>query len=113
MEEKNQAVDHQKLSSNWRQDGADFICDLGSMKKAIIVRRFTNDIHLMNTYYAIAQASYFPFTDEQYNTRFNNSQDACMLGENHIINWFNSIIIKSKSDNNKNQLNESNKQIEG
>lgn len=92
---------NRKLKPFWRQDGADFIADVGVMKKAIVIRRFTTDIHLMNTYYAIAHASYFPFTDEQYEIRFHNYIDACELAERHILTWLNSIMADfSISDTN-------------
>lgn len=120
MENNNTNINHQKINKNWRRDGSDLILDLGIMKKAIIVRRFTKDglfsgsnISKENVLYGIGQASYFPFTHDQYIARFNNPHDACLLAENHIKDWFNSIIINNKSDNENNQLNESNKQIKG
>jgi hypothetical protein len=82
-----------KLKPFWRQDGADFIADLGYMKKAIVVRKFASDLSGKNAYYAIGQASYFPFKDEQYNTRFPYAYDACMLAENHIKDWFKSLLV--------------------
>ncbi len=86
-----------KLKPFWRQDGWDFIADLGLMKKAIVIRKFASDMSGKNTYYAIGQASYFPFTHEQYTTRFEDAYDACMLAENHIRDWFNSLMV---SENN-------------
>lgn len=85
-----------KLKPFWRQDGADIIADLGLMKKAIVVRKFASDLSGKNSYYAIGQASYFPFTHEQYTAKFNDPYDACMLAENHIKDWFNSLMV---SDN--------------
>lgn len=86
-----------KLKPFWRQDGWDFIADLGLMKKAIVIRKFASDMSGKNAYYAIGQASYFPFTHEQYKAEFNDPYDACMLAENHIRDWFNSLMV---SENN-------------
>jgi len=82
-----------KLKPFWRQDGWDFIADLGLMKKAIIIRKFASDLSGKNAYYAIGQASYFPFTHEQYSAKFNDPYDACMLAEKHIQDWFKSLLV--------------------
>lgn len=96
-----------KLKPFWRQDGWDFIADLGLMKKAIVVRKFATDLSGKDTYYAIGQASYFPFTHEQYTARFNDPYDACMLAEKHIKDWFDSLVIENKKElDNGNKLNE-------
>lgn len=85
-----------KLKPFWVQDGTDFYANLGIMKKAIVVRKFTNDLSEKNAWYSIGQSSYFPFTHEQYTARFDDPYDACMLAENHIKDWFNSLMV---SDN--------------
>ena len=97
-----------KLKPFWRQDGTDFYADLGLMKKAIVVRKFATDLSGKDTYYAIGQASYFPFTHEQYTTRFEDAYDACMLAENHIKDWFKSLLIVEN-----NMLESENKLSEG
>lgn len=101
-----------KLKPFWRQDGSDFIADLGIMKKAIVIRKCATDSSLKNTFYVIGQASYFPFTHDQYTARFEDAYDACMLAENHIKDWFKSLLV---SENNMlesgNKLSEGNKQL--
>ncbi len=101
-----------KLKPFWRQDGWDFIADLGIMDKAIVIRKCAADLSGKNPYYVIGQASYFPFTHEQYSTRFNDPYDACMLAEKHIQDWFKSLLV---SENNMlesgNKLYEQKKQL--
>jgi hypothetical protein len=82
---------NRQLKSFWIQDGTDFICNLGLMDKAIVVKKFWANGMGGDTFYAIAQASYFPFTDEQYRMRFDNHFDCCELAEKHILDWMESV----------------------
>lgn len=101
-----------KLKPFWTKEGWDYVANLGIMQRAIVVRKFASDLSGKNAYYAIGQASYFPFTHEQYTARFNDPYDACMLAEKHIQDWFNSLVIEeSKRLENKNKLGEGNKEL--
>jgi len=78
------------IKNIWRQEGTDFICDLTTMKRAVVVRLFTP---VFNTpYYAIALASYFPFTEEHQAKKFDNPNDCIDYSEEIIISWIKSIL---------------------
>lgn len=101
-----------KLKPFWTKEGWDYVANLGIMQRAIVVRKFASDLSGKNSYYAIGQASYFPFTHEQYSARFDDPYDACMLAEKHIQDWFNSLVIEEKNRleiNNK--LNQGNREL--
>jgi hypothetical protein len=89
----------QAIKSFWKQDGRDYIADLGNMTKAIVVCYYTPIIGV--PYYAISPRSYFPFTDEQNKRRFNNAHTCCLWAEDLVLDWMKSLIIgfpKSDSD---------------
>lgn len=86
-----------KLKPFWTKEGWDYVANLGIMQRAIVVRKFASDLSGKNSYYAIGQASYFPFTHEQYSSRFDDPYDACMLAEKHIQDWFKSLLVGDKN----------------
>lgn len=101
-----------KLKPFWSKEGWDYVANLGIMQRAIVVRKFASDLSGKNSYYAIGQASYFPFTHEQYSARFDDPYDACMLAEKHIQDWFNSLVIaENKTIESQNKLSEGIKEI--
>ena len=81
------------LKSCWRQDDNDFIADLGTIPKSVIVACI---ISLKGHYYCISKRSYFPFTREQYDMRFNNHFDAIDVAEKHIVGFVQSLFPKAE-----------------
>ncbi len=84
-----------KLKKFWKPDGLDFRADLGTMENAIVVRCCKEKLCDKESFYQISNASYFPFTDEYYNRRFNSYIDACELAEVYILDWMRSVLVSS------------------
>ncbi len=76
-----------QLKPFWRQDGLDFIADLGSMTKAVVIRACSTSFFGGKLFYAIGEASYFPFTKELYEKKFDTHFEACEAAEQFIIDW--------------------------
>jgi hypothetical protein len=91
-----------EMNPMWVQDGKDFILDLGTIKKAAIVALYGTWDSDSNMFYAISPRSFFPFTNEQQDVRFEvKSEDdkksasikATKLAEKIIVEWLNSIML--------------------
>lgn len=74
----------------WREDLYDFILDLGTMKKAVVV---ANYLGLGGSYYSISPRSYFPFSDENYDKRFKNPEHCKEYAISILKDWFKSIFV--------------------
>lgn len=76
----------------WRNEGTDYIADLGTMKRAIVIRLFTPKFpSTSGKWYGIGIASYFPFTQEQYDKKFDNPFDCIEYSEKIVMEWLVSI----------------------
>lgn len=84
---------YRTLKSFWKQSGMDWIADLGTMKKAIVVRYYAS-LGGKN-YYKISIKSWFSFSDEQELKRFDNYIDCCLYAESLILEWMQSIFTDS------------------
>lgn len=89
-----QSISNKELKHFWRSEGMDWIADLPEMKKAIVVTYYTPNFpsHSEN-YYAISPRSFFPFTDNDINTRFDNYYDCCVHAESIILNWIKALFV--------------------
>jgi hypothetical protein len=89
-----QSISNTELKHFWRSNGMDWIADLPEMEKAIVVTYYTpnfpsHDGH----YYSISPRSFFPFTDNDNKTRFDNYYDCCVYAESIILNWIKALFI--------------------
>jgi hypothetical protein len=80
------------LKNFWRKDGHDYIADIGTMKKAVIIRYYLGGA-IRNNYYSISEASYFPFSKEQYDQRFDTPEPAMALAESVLKEWVQSLLM--------------------
>lgn len=89
-----QSISNKELKHFWRSDGKDWIADLPQMKKAIVVAYYTPKFPSQDeSYYAISPRSFFPFTDDENHTRFDNYYDCCVYAESIILNWIKALFI--------------------
>lgn len=103
---KNTNTNDRQLKSFWRKVGMDWIADLGTMKRAIVVRYYTPKDG--NNYYKISIKSWFSFSDEQELKRFDNHIDCCLYAESLILEWMQSIFVNNFSQE-LNVIEDSNK----
>ncbi len=82
-----------ELKHFWRQSGTDYRADLGIMKNAIVVRCCID----VNAFYCIGHASFFPFTNEQYDRRFESHLECCEFAEGIVISWIKSLFVNELS----------------
>lgn len=84
-----------KMGKHWRKDGQDYIADLGTLKKAIVIRLFVNSLISSDRYYRIALASMLPFTEEQYDKRFDEDKphEAIAFAEGIVKAWMESLFV--------------------
>ena len=88
-----------KIKSFWRKDGTDYIASLGRLNKAIVVRYFTPKFpSVIGGYYAIANASFLPFTDEEHKTKFDEATDCCEFAESIVLEWMQSLFVNDKQN---------------
>lgn len=66
----------------WFKMGCDAYCNLGQMKKAVVVR-----LSISKQKYFIANSSYFPFTNEIYDARYDTLEEAVKVANNVIVKW--------------------------
>lgn len=90
-------TDKTALPDRWIPDGHDYILHLGTMRKAVVVARYVPSLGQVwngkNNWYAISPRSYFPFTDEQQEKRFETAIEAIGFAETIILEWLNSITV--------------------
>ena len=90
-----------ELKPFWRSDGMDWIADLTQMKRAVLVAFYLPKVPIKNTsYYSISPRSYFPFTNEQHDKKFDEYYDCCIYAESIIRDWINSLLLDEKVFNN-------------
>lgn len=87
--------------SFWRKDIYDYIADLGTMKKAIIVAMYRDSSTATGTYFAISPRSYFPFDKTQMGRRFINHLECMQYSEEIVMAWLTSILSDSFSEQKK------------
>lgn len=86
-----------KIKSFWRQDGTDFIAKLGKLDRAIVIRLFTPKFpSLKEGYYAIANASFLPFTDKEHRTKFKDAIDCIEFAESIVLDWVKSLFVNDE-----------------
>jgi len=80
----------------WEKQGHDHILHIGTMRKAIVVSGYCNGIGGVLTssvsYYSISPRSYFPFSDSDYNKRFENPEECKDYAVSKIRDWVQSIL---------------------
>jgi len=83
------------IGKHWRKDGHDYIADLGTLKKAIVIRYFYNSLVPTEKWYGIARASFLPFTEEQHDKRFDidKPEEAINFAENIVKEWMESLFV--------------------
>lgn len=90
------------VPSRYIKSGEDYILHLGTMKNAVIIAQyvpFASAIFSGNgSWYAISPRSYFPFTEEQIEKRFDTAPQAIAFAEKIILEWLNSISISLSDD---------------
>jgi predicted phosphohydrolase len=85
----------------WETHGEDVILNLGTMRKAIVIRGYLNQktgglkvFSVRNPdYFSISVSSFFPFSDNDYERKFNNSYECKEYAISKIREWFKSIFI--------------------
>lgn len=82
-----------KIGNHWKKDGEDYIATLGSLKRAIVIRLFLKNMGHRTNHYGIAIASMLPFTEEQYQKRFNNAEDCIEYAEAIVKEWVQSLFV--------------------
>lgn len=83
------------IGKHWRKDGEDYIADLGTLKKAIVIRLFVNKLLSKDRWFSIAMASNLPFTEEEYDKRFDADKpyEAIAYAEGIVKAWMQSLFI--------------------
>jgi len=88
------------IKSFWRQDGMDWMAHLGDFERAIVVTYFTPKFPSTDGgYYAIGKRSFFPFTNEQHDTKFNNHFDCIEYAESILLKFVQSLFIQERFSN--------------
>lgn len=85
----------------WENNGEDFILNLGTMRKAVVIRGYLNQItgglkvfSIRNPeYFSISVASFFPFSDNDYERKFSTPDECKEYAILKIREWFKSIFI--------------------
>lgn len=72
------------LYYGWIRDKYRDVLHLGKMKKAVVINRHIND-----EYFKIAHASFFPFPDEIYNTKYTTIEEARNVASAYVLGWIN------------------------
>jgi hypothetical protein len=68
----------------WFRTGTTVYLNLGKMKKAIVIRTTFQSPYK----YFISNGSYFPFTDEIYEARFDSKEEAKEVATRYLTDWF-------------------------
>lgn len=71
----------------WYRDGEDYILNMGTMTKAVVIRRMWRD----STYF-ISEGSFFPFPVGIYQNRYNNAEDAVVESTKYMREWLGSTL---------------------
>lgn len=66
----------------WYKEGSDAICNLGQMRKAVLVRKMLG----IDKYY-ISEGSYYPFSRDVYEMRFDTLEEAVNIANNILVKW--------------------------
>jgi hypothetical protein len=61
------------------------VLHLGKMKKAVVIHHS----YIQEKYFKIGQASFFPFPDEIYKTKFTTIEEAKKVASEYIMGWLN------------------------
>ncbi|HWY13069.1 MAG TPA: hypothetical protein VN026_17160 [Bacteroidia bacterium] len=100
-----------KIKDVWTKDGRDYICSLGRLKKAIVIRYFTPMFPSeIGSYYAIAHASFLPFTDKEHATKFNDPIECIEFAESIVLEWMQSLFVNDEKVA-KNELSDNKKEL--
>ncbi len=89
-------VSKSKLKNFWRKDGRDYIADIGTMKRAIVIRCYSG---IDSQYYSISICSFFPFKQKHYDTQFDTYEPAIALAESVLKEWVQSLFVSDHSQN--------------
>ena len=88
-----------KIKPFWRKDGTDYIARLGRLDKAIVIRFFSPLYPIKNTsYYAIANASFLPFTKEEHDKKFDDPIDCIEFAESIVLEWVQSLFLTDEQN---------------
>lgn len=84
----------------WHKEGTDYVCNLGSLKRAIVIRLFTpNFPSMVGKYYGIAHASFLPFNKEEHARKFDDPIDCMEFAESVVLDWMQSLFLNEDKQN--------------
>ena len=72
----------EQLFYGWKEDKYRTILHLGKMKNAVVIHH-----SYIENFFKIGQASFFPFNDEIYHTKFNTKEEAKNVASAYILGW--------------------------
>ncbi len=79
----------------WRKtDINKYECDLGTMRKAVVVRYYRDDSTVVarkHLWWAISPTSWFPFSDDQREESFDSPYECMVYAQKIIMEWLGSI----------------------
>jgi hypothetical protein len=73
-----------QLSYGWSGDEVRTSLDLGRMKNAVVIHHS----YKYKNYFRIGLASFFPFTDEIYDKKYESLEEAKNEATKYILDWF-------------------------
>lgn len=74
-----------QLSYGWITEEYREVLHLGKMKKAVVIHHS----YIHEKYFKIGQASFFPFPEEMYKTKFATIDEAKKVASEYIMGWLN------------------------
>jgi|694.fasta_scaffold15663_3 hypothetical protein len=78
---------------SWVEDDYRFILHLGKMKNAVVI----HSSYKYKDYFRIGVASFFPFTDEMYNKKYDSLEQAKQVASDYIMSWLNETNLALKN----------------
>lgn len=81
---KNNSVEYEPKRFYWEHNPLDSYLHLGTMKKAIVIRKTA----IPYGYWIISEASYFPFPKHYYKQKFDTKELAIEKATEYFRMWF-------------------------
>lgn len=96
------------VSKRWIPEGHDYVLHLGTMKRAVVVARYsgswTDAVMGKGSHYGISPRSFFPFAEKQMDKKFNTAQEAVAYAERIVLKWLNSIMVDMNASGNNDEI---------
>lgn len=73
-----------QLPYGWSEDKYRTFLHLGRMKNAVVIHHS----YINQNYFKIGVASFFPFTDEIYDKKYESLEEAKKEATKYILDWF-------------------------